>query len=347
MERARVQGDPQAKTLRPRRDAIPGSRSGTAACRIQQADDTEAGRDGHADGERRRRTEFVAPVGVRQAISVPRISFIVPTFHSRRFFGACFPPLAGYADSELIVVDNHSGDVAAAAAFGARTYTHGPDQNAARVFGAPFQRDFGARKATGTVLYFVDADMVVNNTVIDEALDLIAAGSDAVIVREESVGVGFWARCKWLERRCYWGDDHIEAPRVVRRDVYLAIGGFDGTVAPDDWDLARRLRAAGYSVARTTHYIVHDEGQVGIARLARKRFLYSRHAMAYVKKHHSFDIQQATFLRLAYLRHWRILLSHPLEAVGMMFMKLVEFGAVAVGVLASAVSRPAIRLRDE
>lgn len=278
----------------------------------------------------------------------PNISFIVPTYHSRRFFERCFSALKGYPDSELIVVDNHSGeqDVKAAELLGARTFTHGPDQSRGRVFGAPFQRDFGARQAVSPILYFVDVDMIIDHRTVDEAIELISRGADAVIVPEESFGEGFWARCKWLERRCYWGDDSIEAPRIVRRDVYLQIGGFDGELGADDWDFARRLRAGGYSIARTRQWIMHDEGRLKLSALARKRFLYSRHIVRYISKHRSVDIQQATPFRSAYLRNWRLLITHPVECAGMVVMKAVEFGAAAAGIALSLLEMPEIRMRS-
>ncbi len=262
----------------------------------------------------------------------PRISFIVPTLNSAALVEQCLRSLCAIPSSETIIVDNHSVDDTREIAerMGARVFRCGPDQTKRRVFGAPAQRNYGADQALAPIIYFVDIDMVVTPPVVDEAIALIESGADAVIVAEESFGLGFWAKCKALERRCYWGDDNIEAPRLLRKSVFEKLGGLATHVAADDWDLANRLRRGGYRVARTKGYVMHDEGRLTLGRLAFKRYLYCQQMLSYLREN-GVNFQQATPARRAYARNWRMLMASPKVAAGMLVMRAVEFTAGAAG----------------
>ena len=65
----------------------------------------------------------------------------------------------------------------------------------------------------------------------------------AVAVPELTVGVGFFTRCRALERSCYVDDPVLHNPRLLRRDLLLGVGGFDAAMSgPEDADLRQRLR---------------------------------------------------------------------------------------------------------
>jgi len=262
----------------------------------------------------------------------PQITFVVPTLNSGHLIEQCLRALLVIPDSEAIVVDNHSKDGTRAIVerMGARLLVYGPDQSKRRVFGAPAQRNFGAAHASSDIIYFVDVDMIVGAPVVAEARALIDSGADAVIVAEESFGIGFWAKCKALERRCYWGDDNIEAPRVFRRATFEALGGLSTHVAADDWDMHNRLRRDKYRVERTKGHIMHDEGRLTLQRLAFKRYLYCQQMLSYLREN-GVNRQQATPVRNAYLRNWRALIRRPSVAAGMFVMRVVEFSAGALG----------------
>jgi len=252
----------------------------------------------------------------------PLLSVVVPTRDNARTLAACLAGIAATATAhEVIVVDRESRDatVAIAAAAGA-TVLRGGDERSA-------QRNLGARSGRGSLVAFVDSDMVPTAGVLDEAVALIVDGADAVILTEASIGHGYWARVRAAERSCYQGVDDLEACRVFRRPLLDRLGGFDeGLAAFEDWDLTARARAAGAVVARTRRLILHDEGERDLRSYAARASAYGAWAPAYRRKHAVLAARQLSPWHRAtvYLRSLDRLASDPLAAAGIVPLKVAE-----------------------
>jgi glycosyltransferase involved in cell wall biosynthesis len=272
----------------------------------------------------------VAPGGwVRRS----HVSVVVPTRNSERFLAACLQSVRNqtYKTIEVIVVDNQSADgtIDIARRFADQVETCGPERSS--------QRNRGAYLARGSYLLFVDSDMILDPNVIADCVTIAENDSVAgVIVPEISIGHGFWARCRALERSCYVGDDLVEAARFFPRSTFETIGGFDeGLIAGEDWDLTARARDYG-RIARTRSHILHDEGELRLrAHLAKKAY-YARAFRPYWKKHPALARQQANLIfRPAFARHWRRLAKHPTLTLGFLTLKAFEQGASVWGLATS------------
>ncbi len=105
------------------------------------------------------------------------ISFIVPAHNEEAWISRCLTAIDVATQSlvpahEVLVVDDASTDGTSAIAA-----THG-----ARVISVAYRqisatRNAGAREARGDVLFFVDADTLVNAEIVDSALDAIEHGA--------------------------------------------------------------------------------------------------------------------------------------------------------------------------
>lgn len=268
------------------------------------------------------------------------VSVVVPTLNASRLVRRCLQSIADqdYSPIELIVVDGHSTDdtLSIARDFTSHVYLEGTAPPPAGVFTAPAQRNAGASRASGAYIYHVDADMILPPGLIGECVDLLRDGTaHAVIIPERSFGAGYWAGVKAFERSFYSGDDMVEAPRFVRSDVWRSLGGLDLAVGGnDDWDFHIRLQAQGYRVLRTRQEVLHNEGRLSLRRLAKKRYIYGRYSNAFIRKH-GVGRAFAHYNPLRrYLANKSRLASHPLETVGLIVMRTVEYGAGAVGMLA-------------
>lgn len=276
----------------------------------------------------------------------PTLSVVVPAYNSAPLLRELFASLLASRsrDFEVIVNDDRrSGDDTELAVedFRARglpiTYLR---ENVSMSQG----RKRGAAEARGTILLHLDSDMTVAPDLLGECAELIEERYDALVIPEESFGSTFWARCKWLEKRCYDGVEQIESLRCVRRSAYDALGGHDERmIFSEDKDLDLRVRAAGHRIGRTRNVLYHNERDLRLGQTLRKKLGYSGTADLFAQVHpEAFRWQTNIFHRFGlYLRNGRYLLSHPLLYAGLWVMKVGEFGFGAVGHLRRRLTVPA------
>lgn len=259
---------------------------------------------------------------------------VVPTRNSAPTLQACLDSLLKQTvPSTVVVVDNHSTDATQPIARGLASFVivAGPERSR--------QRNVGARAVGAPVVGFIDSDMTVPPSLVEEAMAAIEGGAGAVIVPEITSGSGFWARVRAFERSFYVGRA-VEAARFFSRDVFDACGGFNEELdAGEDWDLTLRARTLG-PVTRVRSVILHHEGRVSYVAHCRKKGTYAVGLRKFVALHGSTALRTA--LDRPYLRSpWKLLWPHPVLGFGVVVLKLGE--AVAV---ASALARPVRRGRQ-
>ena len=220
------------------------------------------------------------------------------------------------------MVDNHSTDGTRkiAAEFTDKIYNFGPERSA--------QRNFAAKKAKGEYYLIPDSDMMLTKNVVKECVALVIKNPaiKAVVIPEKTVGIGFWADCKALERECYLQDETIETARFFDRKTFWEMKGYDERMTgPEDWDLPQRIKKK-YQIGRIKSFIIHDEGRVSLVSLMRRKYYYARSFSFYFRKHpFQTTIKQAIyFLRPAFYKNWGKLLTKPVTACGMIIMLTVE-----------------------
>ncbi len=260
------------------------------------------------------------------------VSIIIPTVNSERFLGECLKSVEGQTHSniEIIIVDNYSTDRTKEIA----------DQYESRValcngFRSK-ARNVGAGLGKGDYILSIDSDMELEPDVVSHCITKMEEGFDALVIPEFSVGEGFWAHCRALEKLCYIQDDLIEAARFFRRDVFEAVGGYDDRLeVGEDWDIHLRLDDASCKIGRVAAFIKHHEGRLGLREAMSKKCYYGKTAWRYRMKHPKEARRQLKPIRPSFVRNWRRLAKDPAHAAGMLCMKICEFGAGWLGSLAS------------
>lgn len=191
--------------------------------------------------------------------SAPYLSVIVPVRDGGEAFARCLSALGRSRASgvELIVVDDGSLDdsAARAAAAGARVL------RTSGALGPGAARNLGARSAEGEWLLFTDADCEVGFDTLAVAAGAARRGdADALFgsYDDAPAAPGFVARYKNLyhhyvhQRAGSTAQSFWAGCGAVRRDAFLAVGGFDERRYPrpsiEDIELGYRLTDAGYRI---------------------------------------------------------------------------------------------------
>jgi glycosyltransferase involved in cell wall biosynthesis len=262
----------------------------------------------------------------------PLVSIIVPTRDSALlladFFSACLK--SAYQNFEIIInddirsTDNTEAVIEEFGNKGLKKIKY-LKENSSMAQG----RKRGAQEAEGEILLHLDSDMQISPGLIKECANNIPKDYDALIIPEESFGTTFWAKCKWLEKMCYDGNDKMESLRAISAKAYLTIGGHDSElVFSEDKDLDLRVRRASFRVGRTENVLLHNEGALTLKKTVTKKAHYASSANEFAKRHpEQYKWQVNIFNRyLIYLQKWRYVLNHPTLYFGMLFMKTAEFG---------------------
>ena len=276
----------------------------------------------------------------------PLVSIIVSTYNSSATLEACLQSIINqtYLSLELIVVDNYSTDNTATIAmhFADKLFVKGPERSA--------QRNYGVSKAAGEYVMIIDCDMELTPRVVQTCVEHVLGSPEtgAVIIPEESFGKGFWARCKQLERSFYLGVDWVEAARFFDKKIYLQAGGYNETmVSGEDWDLSQRVGQLTH-MGRINEFIRHNEGHLRLFKTLKKKMYYAGQFNKYTAQKSSTASHGKQPVGIVLRRfglffsHPTQLLSNPFVGIGMLFMKLCEFGCGAVGYMTARV-----RVRQE
>lgn len=190
----------------------------------------------------------------------PRLSIIVPAFNNGNYLAPCLAALRDglQTAAELIVVDDASTDETPAVAVAAGACVLRMPRNG----GPGAARNHGAAHATGDVLLFVDADVVVapgalarveRAFVDDPDLGALFGSYD-----DDPQWPGLVSRYRNLLHHFVHQEGDPDAGTfwaglgAVRRDVFLAVSGFDAARFPrpsiEDIELGYRIRRAGYRI---------------------------------------------------------------------------------------------------
>lgn len=194
---------------------------------------------------------------------LPSISIVVPVYNGGNAFRKCLDALSRWLPpkehirSEVIVVSDGESDGSwrVAEDYGARVIRLKESKGPARA------RNIGASKATGDIVFFVDADVeilpgtvegVVRSFAEDPALAALigsyddAPGAPNFLSQYKNLFHHYTHQTACLDASTFWG-----ACGAVRRGIFLEVGGFDENYRKpciEDIELGYRLKQAGYTI---------------------------------------------------------------------------------------------------
>jgi len=259
----------------------------------------------------------------------PLVTVVVTTRNEERnvpaFFDALDAQSLPRSRFRVLLVDNHSTDRTRELARGRadEILLVGPERSA--------QRNAGIRAATTPYAVYLDCDMRLSPDVLSECLASLEGhpGRVALYIPEIVVGTGYWIRVRNFERSFY-NATPVDAVRFLRREAFLAAGGFDETLSGgEDWELDLRLAREG-SFGIVSAPLYHDEGAFSFRRYFAKKAYYSTFFDRYRAKwpdHPNVKKQFSPWYRYfgVFLENgkWRRFLSRPDLVAGMYLLRFL------------------------
>lgn len=174
-----------------------------------------------------------------------KISVIIPTHNEEANIGKLISFLLTHADqhlSEIFVVDAGSQDKTVDAAIEAgATVILSPEK------GRAAQMNYGASKATGSILYFVHADTLPPKTFTKDILNAISNGYDFGRYKTRFSSRNPILRInEWVTRFdlfiCYGGDQTL----FFKKDLFHQLGGFrKDMLIMEEYEFCKRAKQKG------------------------------------------------------------------------------------------------------
>lgn len=250
------------------------------------------------------------------------VAAIIITYNAGATIRACLDSLAEQTAPvcETIVVDCGSADDTLEILQDYELVQHVTKEK-----GFAVQRNLGAKISTSKFLIFIDADMILPATLVEECLRYSKDGFDSLVIPETFVGTGYWGRVRGFERSFYDSVLWIEGARWFRRDVFFGVGGYDERLPlGEEWDLDESVRSK-YRVGRVAPVIRCAEGDLTLRNLLRKKAFYVEHSEgfeAFKKKHpvRASKVLSPVNRALLFLKRPLSIIRHPLLSTGILIL---------------------------
>jgi glycosyltransferase involved in cell wall biosynthesis len=213
-----------------------------------------------------------------------KISIIIPVYRGGHAFRRCLESVETFgalAHEVIIVVDGEDAESEAiATAFGHKSRRLAVNAGPAKA------RNFGARQASGDILFFLDADVALGAQTIyqiqvafeNSSLDALigsyddAPGAPNFLSQYKNLLHHYTHQCARGQASTFWG-----ACGAIRRSVFASIGGFDEnyrTPSIEDIELGYRLTRHGYRIDLNKNVQVKHLKRWGIRSLLKADFFY-------------------------------------------------------------------------
>jgi glycosyltransferase involved in cell wall biosynthesis len=261
----------------------------------------------------------------------PLVSIIIPTLNSEVTIWKCLQSIKNqaYPSIETLIIDDYSSDGTAKIAknFDAKVLL--------KRCGRSEARNFGATEADGLFVLFVDSDQELTREVVGECVETCLVDcAEAAIIPEESLTRGFVSECRKMERGMHVGDRLFEAPRFFKKDIFFKLGGYDAKLTfGEDSDLRVRMEKADFKTCRISSEILHYEKGLSIRGITLKAYYYGRSLPYLIRKNPSLTVEKHFPTLRRCLSSLKILYIDPIHALGLVFMKAVEYEAYVTGAL--------------
>jgi len=198
------------------------------------------------------------------------------------------------------------------------------------------KRNFGASKAQGKYLYFIDADMEFPlNTLEILIQEIEETQAQIVFVKERTPGVQWVARMKDLEKQIIQYTLTLISARIYSKAVFQKLGGFKDITIAGEEELSDRAIHQGAKHIISKAYVNHFEISDSLPNHYIKKINYGMNLNSYffarkIDKYNKIAQARAGTVRLIYLisqKTW----ENPFLGIQFILFKLFEFFCLFLG----------------
>ncbi len=159
------------------------------------------------------------------------------------------------------------------------------------------KRNFGAKKASGDILFFLDSDCVILKDSIKtlvklfKELDADAISGKTLAPRHGNL-LGTVTGWEYEDRFNQMGEGYVSVAATtclgVRKNAFEDVGGFQdysrGEATGEDWDFSTRLVLKGHKIYHTNKVlVVHEHGDESLGHWFKRRIQHSRYRIVHKK----------------------------------------------------------------
>jgi glycosyltransferase involved in cell wall biosynthesis len=184
----------------------------------------------------------------------PLVSIIIPTHKGDKVINQCVEAFkqSSYKNVEIIVVDE------------------GLERSA--------QRNIGIGRATGKYIMYLDSDQLVSSRLIDECVELMDCGFNAIYIPEIIMTKGFFGYLRSWERGFYTGTA-VDCVRFFRRSNCPLFD--ESMTGPEDSDHDRRVNG----LRAVSRNVLYHHDNIGFIQYLKKKSYYSKSMARFAEKH--------------------------------------------------------------
>lgn len=260
-------------------------------------------------------------------MATPLVSIVIPTCNSEATIPICLESIVKqtYKNIEVIIVDKFSKDRTTEIAknMGVKVIQAIEERSKAK--------NIGLRNSRGKYILFIDSDMELSSTVIEQCIELAESNLKigGIVIPEISVGNSYWAKVRSFERSFY-AETPIESARFFRKDVALLVGGFDEDIVfYEEATLSHKIEELGHNVrARINSHIIHHEERFSLRKWLKKKYYYGKTVKVYINRYKNkckyINMQVSPIQRFKMFFLSKKFWGKPHLAIGVLMLKAME-----------------------
>ena len=182
------------------------------------------------------------------------------------------------------------------------------------------QRNMGIVEATGQAFLILDSDQSVSPNLIQECVDLVECGYEAIYIPEIIMADSFFGKVRAVEREFYTGTE-VDVPRFVTRKVCPLFN--TELSGPEDAEWGQRIKG----IRTISECVLYHNDDIGFIDYCKKKAYYTKSMKRYKElcpddqclnlKYRCFDV----FVQDG---KWKHLLAHPILTICVFFLLIVR-----------------------